>query len=233
VEELRETLATFQIDLPRRRALKPRDIQHVLDLVRGRPEQGLLQNLILRSLAKARYETENLGHFGLASGGYLHFTSPIRRYPDLVVHRAVVEVLLDSGAGKERLPGREALAEVADHCSEREQAAEEAERASVALKKVEFMERHLGEVFAGRISGVIGFGLFVVLEDFFVEGLVHVGSLGDDFYRLDPRRHALVGDRGGRGFRLGDRVAVQVARVDKDARQIDFSLVRKLKPLNP
>jgi ribonuclease R len=226
VEVLADTLSRFGLEVKRRKSLKPSDVQRLIDQVRGREEEVLVNNLILRSMAKARYHTENLGHFGLASDGYLHFTSPIRRYPDLVVHRVVTEVLVHGGL--EPYPDREELSLAAERCSERERAAEEAERASVALKKVEFMERHLGDVFPGRISGVAAFGFFVTLEEFFVEGLVHVSGIGDDYYHFHERDHALVGERGGRRFRLGDRVDVQVARVDKEARHVDFTIVRKL-----
>lgn len=226
VEALAETLATFGLQVPSRKSIKPRHVQHLLDAVKGRDEEALVSNLILRSMSKARYHTENVGHFGLASEGYVHFTSPIRRYPDLVVHRALTQVLVHGRA--EPYPDRELLAREADRCSAREQAAEEAERASVALKKVEFMERHLGDEFPGRISGVAAFGFFVTLETFFVDGLVHVSALEDDYYHYHERDHVLVGERGGRRFRLGDRVQVRVARVDKEARHVDFQIVRKL-----
>ncbi len=226
VEALAETLSGFGLKVPRRKTLKPVDVQRLLDAVRGRDEEVLVNNLVLRSLKKARYHVENLGHFGLASGGYLHFTSPIRRYPDLVVHRVLTEVLIHGEP--EPYPNVDALAEVAERCSARETAAAEAERASVALKKVEFMERHLGDSFPGRISGVAAFGFFVTLEDVFVDGLVHVSGLGDDYYHFRERDHALVGERGGRRFRLGDRVEVQVARVDKEARHVDFRILGKL-----
>lgn len=225
-EMLAETLARFGLSLPVRRRLRPSDLQQILDAVRGRIEEALVNTLVLRSLRKARYDTENVGHFGLASEGYAHFTSPIRRYPDLVVHRVVSRCLVRG----EREPYRdlEALSSLAERCSAREQAAVEAERASVALKKVEYMERHLGEEFHGRISGVAAFGFFVTLEDVFVEGLVHVSGMTDDYYRLEERQHTLVGERGGQRFRLGDRVLVQVARVDKEARHIDFAVLRRL-----
>jgi ribonuclease R len=226
VEVLAESLSRFGLKVPIRKSLKPSDMQSLLDSVKGREEELLVNSLILRSLKKARYHTENLGHFGLGSDGYLHFTSPIRRYPDLVVHRVVTEVLVHGAS--QPYPDAEALAASAERCSGREQAAEEAERASVALKKVEFMERHLGDDFFGRVSGVAAFGFFVTLEDYFVEGLVHVNTLQDDFYHYREREHALIGERGGRRFRLGDRIEVQVARVDKEARHIDFQFLRKL-----
>ena len=228
VEVLTETLARFGVKVPGRRRLRPSDVQQILAAVRGRNEEALVNTLVLRSLRKARYHTANVGHFGLASDGYAHFTSPIRRYPDLVVHRVVSRCLVHG----EDEPYRDldALTQLADRCSAREQAAAEAERASVALKKVEFMERHLGEEFHGRISGVAAFGFFVTLEEVFVEGLVHVSGMTDDYYRFEERQHALVGERGGQRFRLGDRVLVQVARVDKEARHIDFAVLRRLSP---
>lgn len=225
-DELRELLGRIGHRLPNRKSLRPRDLQHLLQAVRGRHEAALVSTVVLRSLAKARYDAKNLGHFGLASPAYLHFTSPIRRYPDLVVHREVVRSLIGGEPPRSWEPGE--LASIADRASAREQAAAEAERASVALKKVEFMERHLGDEFDGKISGVAAFGFFVTLERYFVDGLVHVNSLRDDFYRLREETYALVGDRGRRTYRLGDRVRVQVARVDKEARHVDFLLMRVL-----
>jgi ribonuclease R len=226
IEALAGTLSHYGIEMKGRKSMKPKHVQAVLDSVRGREEEALVSSLVLRSMAKARYHTENLGHFGLASDGYLHFTSPIRRYPDLVVHRVVTQVLVHGAP--EPYADREELAREAEICSSREQAAEEAERASVAMKKVEFMERHLGDTFFGRISGVAAFGFFVTLDDFFVEGLVHVSGLQDDYYHFRQKQHRLVGEGGGRSFRLGERVEVQVARVDKEARHVDFVLLRKV-----
>jgi ribonuclease R len=229
-DELRELLGRIGHRLPGRKALKPRDLQHLLNQVQGRPEQALVSRVVLRSLAKARYDPRNLGHFGLASTAYLHFTSPIRRYPDLVVHREVTRTLV-LGDGLREWDG-DVLRSIAERTSARERAADAAERASIDLKKVEFMERHLGEDFEGQISGVVSFGLFVTLDRYFVDGLVHVSGLDDDFYRLDQATYALVGERGHRRYQLGDRVSVQVARVDKEARHIDFVLLRKLTPPN-
>lgn len=190
----------------------------------------LVSALVLRTLAKARYDTENLGHFGLASTGYTHFTSPIRRYPDLIVHRVLAATFLDGPPLRDL--DAEGLARIAETSSEREQAAEEAERATVALKKVEFMERHLGDEFDGRITGVAPFGVFVTLDRYFVDGLLHVRSLEDDYYQFSPKDYALVGDRRGRRYRLGDRLRVQVSRVDKEARHIDFLAVRGRSPVD-
>ena len=230
IEELSEVLAPLGLEVPRRKSLKPRDMQALLKAGRNPEERALVSSLVLRTLTKARYEPENLGHFGLASGGYAHFTSPIRRYPDLVTHRAIAAAFAEGPALPEGT--EEGLQAVADWSSLREQGAEEAERATVALKKVEFMERHLGEVFVGRVSGVVPFGIFVTLEDYFVDGLVHVRSLEDDFYRYSPKDYALVGERRGRRYRLGDRLEIQVSRVDKEARHIDFLAIRKRLPVD-
>ena len=213
--------------LPRRKTLKPKDVQRLLDEVKGREDGGLISTVVLRSLKRARYDPENLGHFGLASSAYLHFTSPIRRYPDLIVHREVVRSLVLGQ--KPRAWEPDELRSVAAQASDREQAAAEAERDSIALKKVEFMERHLGEEHEGRISGVTAFGFFVTLDAFFVDGLVHVNSLKDDFYHFQEGSYALVGDRSRQIHRLGDRVLVQVVRVDKEARHVDFILVKKVR----
>jgi ribonuclease R len=226
IEELAEALEPLGIAVPKRKSAKPRDLQQLLVEPRQPELHTLVSTLVLRTLKKARYDTRNLGHFGLASGGYAHFTSPIRRYPDLVVHRVLAAAFLDGPPLTEA--EAEALEAVAVHTSEREQAAEAAERATVDLKKVEFMERHLGDTFSGRVSGVAPFGFFVRLEAYFVEGLVHVRSLEDDYYDFRPGGYALVGSRSGRSFRLGERVEVQVMRVDKEARHIDFLAIRKL-----
>jgi ribonuclease R len=225
-EELGEFLARFGYRLPKRKALKPTDVQQLLDAVRGREDESLISTVVLRSLKRARYDPENLGHFGLASSAYLHFTSPIRRYPDLLVHRAVVRCLVRKQPPRDWEPDE--LRTVAELTSDRERSADQAERDSIAMKKVEFMEQHLGEEFEGRISGVAAFGFFVTLDAFFVDGLVHVNSLRDDFYHFQDRSHALVGDKSRRSHRLGDRVEVQVVRVDKEARHVDFLLLRKL-----
>ena len=224
VESLREFVATLGYTLPGRELLA-RDFQKLLARVEGRPEQGLVSTVVLRSMQRARYSSHNLGHFGLAADNYCHFTSPIRRYPDLVTHRVVVRAFVE---GRAVPSDADELDSVADHASEREQVAASAERDSVELKKIQFMERHLGDEFDGTVSGVTSFGFFVLLDDFFVEGLVHVNALRDDYYEFREGEYALVGSRRGCRFRLGDRVRVQVARLDREERHIDFTLVRAL-----
>ena len=219
---LREFLRSLGHTLPHR-AVKPRDLGKVLERVRGRPEENPVNTVVLRSMQRARYAAENLGHFGLALEHYCHFTSPIRRYPDLVTQRVVVRALVEGGPVPEDWGGEE-LEAVAQRSSAREQAGAGAERDSIELKKIEFMERHLGDRFIGTISGVVAFGFFVLLDDYFVEGLVHVNALHDDYYKFEDEEYSLVGDRRGCRFCLGDRVQVQVARVDKEERRIDFLL---------
>lgn len=226
MDSLRDFLGSIGHALPRRE-IQPRDLQKVLGRVEGRPEENLVSTVILRSMQRARYSPENLGHFGLATDHYAHFTSPIRRYPDLVTHRVVVRALVEGKDIPEDWGGDE-LEELAERCSARQRAADEAERDSVELKKIEYMERHLGDRFDGLIAGVTSFGFFVLLDDVFIEGLVHVNTLHDDYYEFRDAEYALVGDRKGRRFRLGDRVRVDVARIDREERHVDFALVETL-----
>jgi ribonuclease R len=204
----------------------------VADLVesqQGTRREFLVSTVALRSMKQARYSGRNVGHFGLASDAYCHFTSPIRRYPDLQVHREIVKWiggrLGDGSADADRLES------LAAHCSERERRADAAERDSVELKTIRYMERHLGDEFDGTISGVTGFGLFVLLDDVLAEGLVRLSSLVDDYYVFDAETFTLTGRRSRRRLRLGDRVVVQVVRVDAEHREIDLELVRG--PLDP
>lgn len=201
--------------------VRPKDVARLVAAMAGRPQEYLVSAVALRSMKQARYSVRNVGHFGLGSEAYLHFTSPIRRYPDLVVHRALVRWLAGKGASEDR----EALEATARHASERERLAEKAERDSVELKKIEYMQRHLGDEFKGTVAGVTGFGLFVLLDDVLVEGLVHISTLVDDYYHYDEESWSLTGRRSGRRFRLGDRVEVQVARVDPESREIDLELL--------
>ena len=180
---------------------------------------------MVRTMQKARYAPENLGHFGLAASSYTHFTSPIRRYPDLVVHRALRAVrhgLLDE---ETREQWTEDLPEIARHTSEMERRANEAERELLEWKKVKFMANKVGDEFEGYVTGVAAFGLFIELVEHFVEGLVHVSTMADDYYRFVESAHMLRGENGGKVYRLGDKVKVQVVRVNMDLRQIDLGLV--------
>jgi ribonuclease R len=208
-------------------AVRPEDFQRILREIEGKPEEKLVSYLVLRTMKLARYHEENLGHFGLATEMYAHFTSPIRRYPDLVAHRALRALRQGTGAPQEtRL--RERLGEMALHLSERERVATEAERELVEWKKVRYMAKRLGEAFSGYVTGVQAFGLFVELDEVYVQGLVHVSSMTDDYYRFLEKAHLLQGENTGRSYRLGDRVQVQVARVDLERRQIDFALIEVL-----
>ncbi|HHX50828.1 MAG TPA: RNB domain-containing ribonuclease, partial [Clostridia bacterium] len=204
----------------------PEAFQAVVNKVKDRPEEQLVNTVVLRSMRHALYGPDNLEHFGLAAPYYCHFTAPIRRYPDLVIHRIIREYLA-GGPSKKRLKFLERQMPVwAEQSSVREKAAEEAERESVELKMVEFMERHLGKVFDGTISGVTSFGLFVELENG-VEGLVHVSTITDDYYSFQEKQMALLGEHTRKIYRLGDPVTVLVTKVNVADRQIDFELVTR------
>jgi ribonuclease R len=224
VEEFAELAASFGYRLPvNLEDVRPQDFQGVLRQVEGKPEEKLVSYLLLRTMKLARYHEENLGHFGLATDSYTHFTSPIRRYPDLVVHRALRALRHRRPAEAARgLPAE--LPEMGRHLSEMERRATDAERELIDWKKVRFMADKVGEVYTGYVTGVQAFGLFVELVDVYVQGLVHVSSISDDYYRFDERGHALIGENTGKVYRLGDRVQAQVARVDLERRQIDFVL---------
>jgi len=222
LDALRLLAGEFGLSFPRRDP-RPRDFQRLLDAVKGRVEEPIISVQLLRSLAKARYETGNEGHFGLASPAYLHFTSPIRRYPDLVVHRQLARWLAEPRSVRD--VGRDWLSATARHASACEETAARAERDSVELKKVEFMDRHVGDHFEGTISATARFGFFVRLDAYDIEGLVHVSRLAGDRYVHDRAKHALRGRRTRRSYRLGDPVEVQVVRVDREARRVDFDLV--------
>ncbi len=204
--------------------VKPMDIQKVLAKVEGKPEERLLSTVALRSMQQARYAAESLGHFGLAARYYTHFTSPIRRYPDLIVHRLLRETFATGtmpGARQEKL--RSLLPEIADHASERERLAIEAERETTDMKKIEYMAQFVGEEFHGIISGVTAFGIFVELDNG-VEGLVHVSTMVNDFYEYKEEQFAMVGERTQQRYRLGDEVEVLLVRANQEERNLDFVL---------
>ncbi|MBP7776761.1 MAG: ribonuclease R [Acidobacteria bacterium] len=202
----------------------PRHFQQLVDRIKGAPEERPIAFLMLRTMQKARYDDANLGHFGLAAHTYTHFTSPIRRYPDLVVHRVLRELRHGLAGDERRAELEEALPEVAQHTSAMERRAQEAERELLQWKKVRFMTDKIGDVYGGYITGVAAYGLFVQMTEHFVEGLVHVSTLVDDFYRFDEAARVLLGERSKRIFRLGDVVRVRVLRVDMDRRQVELGI---------
>ncbi len=213
----------FQLHDPER--VRPAELQSILEKVAGRPEERVVSRVLLRSLKQARYSAENLGHFALATRFYTHFTSPIRRYPDLIVHRLLRESRRGGGRLTEVREGlwRDVLPEIAERSSARERVADNADRASVDVKKCEYMEARLGEVFDGIISDVTNYGFYVELPNT-IEGLVHVRELADDYYVLDEKSYALVGESTGRRYRLGDAVEIFVIAADRMTRHIDFGL---------
>jgi ribonuclease R len=216
VAALRDFLAEIGLQLPGGEIPKPGDYAQLLEKIKKRPDFALLQTILLRSLKQAVYSPNNAGHFGLAFDAYVHFTSPIRRYPDLLVHRAIKAVL-----SKQRYTGIEWEA-MGRHCSETERRADDASRDVENWLKCFYMRDHVGGTFAGTITGVVPFGLFVTLDEYFVDGLVHISELGRDYFQYDGARHMLLGERTGKRFRLADRMTVKLVRVDLDSRKIDL-----------
>jgi ribonuclease R len=216
VAALREFLAEIGLQLPGGEIPRPRDYAQLLEKIRQRPDFVLLQTILLRSLKQAVYSPKNVGHFGLAFDSYVHFTSPIRRYPDLLVHRAIKAVL-----SRQRYSGIDWEA-LGRHCSETERRADDASRDVETWLKCYYMRDHVGGVFSGTITGVVPFGLFVTLDEYFVDGLVHISELGRDYFQYDGARHMLLGERTGKRFRLADRLTVKLVRVDLDTRKIDL-----------
>ena len=225
--DLREVLESFGYELKGDlEEVPPAAFQRILREVHGKPEERLLSDLLLRAQRKALYSEECRGHYALAAPHYCHFTSPIRRYPDLVVHRQLTR-LLEEGrpvAAKDFEAVNERLAEVASLCSERERRAEQAERESLLWKKIVFMKDKVGREFDAFVTGVASFGLFVMLRDFFVEGLVPVSALGSDFFVYEQKQHRLRGRSSGKAYRLGDTLRVRLAAIDEVRRRLDFRL---------
>jgi ribonuclease R len=229
-KESLETVAPFLSTLGYRLALKkdkiaPLEIQKLLEAARGKPEERVLNRVLLRSMKQALYQPENIGHFGLASACYTHFTSPIRRYPDLIVHRMLDQALQGKKlTGSEREELSSYLVEAGKHTSNRERNAMDAEREMVDLKKAQFMMDKIGEEFGGFITSLANFGFFVELDNYFVEGLVKIASLTDDDYYYYEKEYLIKGLRHGRKFRLGDHVRVKVVRINAFRSEIDFEL---------
>ena len=226
-----ETLAPFLLSLgyrlpEKKETIAPLEIQRLLESARGKPEERVVNRVLLRSMKQAIYQPENIGHFGLASKCYTHFTSPIRRYPDLIVHRVLDRVMNDD---KLKPNAREDLLrylqQAGEHTSGRERHAMEAEREMVDLKKAQFMQNRIGEEFTGFINSLANFGFFVELDDYFIEGLVKLSSLTDDDYDYYEKEYVIKGRRYGKKFRLGDNVRVRVARINAFRSEIDFDLL--------
>jgi ribonuclease R len=203
-----------------------RALQKLLASVKGKEEENVINELAIRSMAKAVYSPDNIGHFGLGFKFYTHFTSPIRRYPDLIVHRLLHEY---ETAGRKARVGhwQSELPGICSHSSNREKVATDAERASIKVMQVEYMKRHVGDVFHALVSGVTNFGLFVEINDLLVEGMIRLRDLRDDFYMFDEKKHQLTGRRSGQVYRLGDRITVKVVRVDPEDREMDFIIVNQ------
>lgn len=226
MKNLREFLE--EMGVPFTGAKKPtvQHFQKALSAIESRPDKHLIQMVMLRSMSQAQYIEENTGHFGLGYPAYTHFTSPIRRYPDLLTHRAIGWVL-DHQEISEYIYDDKKMKNLGLHCSATERRADEATREVVAWLKCEFLQDKVGEEYTGRISSVAGFGIFVELDEIYVEGLVHVTGLKNDYYRFDASKHRLIGERTSTIYRLGDRLKIRVARVNLDDRKIDFDLIEE------
>lgn len=223
LDNLRDFLRGFGLRLSGGDAPEPLDYKKLLDRIDGRPDQQLIQTVLLRSLSQAVYTPINRGHFGLAYEAYAHFTSPIRRYPDLVVHRAIRHVTSKKAKVKHKYAyDKTVMMNLGDHCSMTERRADEATRDAVGRLKCEYMLDKVGHEFDGIISGVTAFGIFVELKNIMVEGLVHITALKNDYYHFDAIKHQLKGRRSGAIYRLGDPISIRVVRVNLDEREIDF-----------
>jgi len=221
IEKLRTFVREVGLNFTVSDAPTPKDYSELLVQIQERPDRHLVQTLLLRTLSQAKYSPENKGHFGLAYDSYVHFTSPIRRYPDLLIHRAIKAILSHDNITDDL----EQLQVVGEHCSHTERRADEATRDAIEWLKCEYMLDKVGERYRGVIASVTSFGLFVELDDIYVEGLVHIQSIGQDYFQYDALRHTLRGERTGKQYRLGDPVNIQVAAVNLDERHIDFALL--------
>ena len=224
LSNLREFLGELGLMLGGGDEPQPAHYASLLNTARKRPDGHLLQTVMLRSLKQAIYTPDNVGHFGLALDAYAHFTSPIRRYPDLLVHRAIRHLITGNKKTTWRYSNEE-MVQLGDHCSTTSRRADEATRDVSDWLKCEFMQDRVGEVYQGNISGVTGFGLFIELNEIYIEGLVHVSSLSNDYYQFDATGHRLTGERSRKVYRLGDKVNVKVVRVDLDEKKIDLEIV--------
>ncbi|UCG73583.1 MAG: ribonuclease R [Chromatiales bacterium] len=228
-EELRVMLQELGIAVPDQARKEPRHLNRALQQIAARPDADQLTVAVLRSLSQAVYQPANLGHFGLALGCYAHFTSPIRRYPDLVVHRGIGHVL-DGGKPGSFLYDLPAMEQAGTRCSEQERRADDAARQVESQLKAAYLQQHIGDVLPGTVTGVTHFGLFVTLDGLYVDGLVHVTALGNDYFQLTDGGLRLTGDNTGRSYGLGDAVSVRVARVDTDEAKVDLVLAEDVEP---
>ncbi len=224
LEALGQFLRGQGIRVPWRDNPQPKDFEMVVKQVQGRPDEHLIMAVLLRSQSLAAYQPGNEGHFGLALEAYTHFTSPIRRYPDLLVHRAIHHLLQRYGVNETIRTAQGIMSELCARCSFNSRRAEEAERDVIDRLKCAYLENHIGEEFEGLVSGVTSFGLFVELDYGRISGLVHVTGLPNDYYHFDPVAHRMKGERRGQVFQLADRVKVRVLAVNLDERKIDFEL---------
>ena len=225
VGELKDFLTTFGVPFPRVENIEPKHFAKILERIRGKSYDTLVETVLLRSMSRAAYQPDNLGHFGLALEQYAHFTSPIRRYPDLLVHRAIKHALSDKKPGSFPYSQKD-MGRLGQHCSMTEKRADDATRDAIAWLKCDFMLDKIGEEFDGVITGVTNFGVFVQLQDVFVDGLVHVTSLENDYYEFDAPRHRLVGARSKKIYQLSTPLRVRVVAVDMEQRRIDFEPVQ-------
>ncbi len=224
IETFNEFIYNFGYHLKGSAEIHPKALQQLVEKIKGTREERIINTLMLRSLRKARYTSSNLGHFGLAAKYYCHFTSPIRRYPDLIIHRIIKEEIHGKLKGKRVTELQGKLEAIADQCSIRERTAEEAERDVEDLKKAEYMKERIGEEYEGIISSVTSFGMFVELENT-IEGLIRISNIDDDYYTFDEKHHTMIGERSKRTFRIGDVVNIRVDKVDVNLKTIDFVLV--------
>lgn len=224
IRQLSAFVNNFGYHIHTRNEVRPKEIQKLLDKAEGTPEEGLISRLALRSMKRARYTTENTGHFGLAAKYYTHFTSPIRRYPDLQIHRIIKETLRGRMNEDREDHYGEILPKVAAQCSERERRAEEAEREVEKMKKAEYMKGHIGEEYRGVISGVTKWGVYVELPNT-IEGLAHVADMWDDHYEFSEQDYALVGEHTGKTYKLGQTVTVRVTEADKVLKTVHFEII--------
>jgi len=227
--DLRTFLGELGLSLGGGKKPTTQDYAALLEVAKDRPDSHLIQTVLLRSMPQAMYSSDNVGHFGLAYPAYTHFTSPFRRYPDLIVHRAINH-LLAGGKAEDFDYTKTILQGIGEHCSGTERRADEATRDAESWLKCEYMQDKLGEEFDGTITSVNSFGIFVELDGIYVDGLVHITALDNDYYHYDPIGHRLTGERTGIVHRLGDRVRIQVAAVNLDERKIDFVLAKRAQP---